>query len=230
MVVTLLLFLPLYYILLTNQKFLKLGFKVIRFQAGLILTLIGVFPHIKYCGDLPKGAFIICPNHTSYLDILLLYRVFPEYFIFIGKRELGTDRFFSVFFKKMNILVNRASGMDGMRALNRAGEELKKGINVVIFPEGTIPDNAPDLMPFKNGPFKLAIKEKWPIVPVTFINVYKLLQIGAFLRRRGKPGMAHITVNRYIETNDLSGKDFEALRDKVYQVIDKTIKEHYVNR
>ncbi|MEQ8324781.1 MAG: lysophospholipid acyltransferase family protein [Vicingaceae bacterium] len=230
LLLSLIVFYPAYLLLLNNQAWLKVGFKLIRFHSLLILTLIGVRPRIKFESELPKEAFIICPNHTSYLDILLLFRVFPDYFIFIGKRELETDRLFSIFFRKMNILVNRDSAIDGMRALSRAGEHLKSGVSVVIFPEGTIPDHAPDLMPFKNGPFKLAIKEEIPIVPVSFINVYKLLQIGAFLRRRGKPGIAHVTVNKAINTKGLKAGDFVDLRDSVAQVIERTIKQHYADR
>jgi 1-acyl-sn-glycerol-3-phosphate acyltransferase len=127
----------------------------------------------------------------------------------------------------MNILVKRDSAMDGMRALSRAAQEMHKGSRVVIFPEGTIPDQAPELMPFKNGPFKLAIKEKLPIVPVTFLNVFKLLQIGAFLRRRGKPGLARVVVNETIYTDTMDPGDFITLRDRVYDKINQTIKAHY---
>jgi 1-acyl-sn-glycerol-3-phosphate acyltransferase len=228
--ITLLLFYPIYILLLTSDKLLNTGFKLIRLHSKIILVLIGVRARIKWEGKLPEPPFIICPNHTSYLDIILLYRVFPEYFIFIGKRELETDRLFSIFFKKMNILVKRDSAVDGMRALNKAADEMKKGTSVVIFPEGTIPNNAPDLMPFKSGPFLLAIREEIPIVPITFINVFKLLQIGAFLRRRGKPGLARIVVNEVVETKGLTKKDLIPLRDKVYGVIDNTIKEHYLHR
>lgn len=228
--ITLLFFYPLYAILLRFDATLKIGFRLIRFHAWLILTLIGVYTRIKIEGELPEPPYIICPNHTSYLDILLLYRVFSDYFIFIGKRELETDRLFGIFFRKMNILVKRDSGMDGMRAIARSSEEMKQGVNVVIFPEGTIPDHAPDLMPFKSGPFKLALKDNIPIVPVTFINVFKLLQIGAFLRRRGKPGMARIVVNRPVYPAEFSKDDFIPLRDAVFEVIDRTIKTHYANR
>ena len=229
LLLTLLLFYPVYILLLQNEKTFKAGFRVIRFHSALILTLIGIRPRVKFEGALPKGGFIICPNHTSYLDILLLYRVFSDYFIFIGKRELETDRTFSIFFKKMNILVKRDSAMDGMRALNRAAHEMAKGTSVVIFPEGTIPEHAPALSPFKNGPFKLAIKEQLPIVPVTFINVYKLLQIGAFLKRRGKPGNAHIVVNKAVYTEGLSQSDVITLRDAVFNTIESTIRANTGN-
>ena len=227
LLLTLLLFYPAYMLLLHDDKGLKVGFRLIRFHSGVILTLMGVRPRVKFEGKLPEGPFIICPNHTSYLDILLLYRTFSDYFIFIGKRELETDRIFSIFFRKMNILVKRDNAMDGMRALGKAAEEMRKGSRVVIFPEGTIPDHAPELSEFKNGPFKLAIKEKLPVVPVTFINVYKLLQIGAFLKRRGKPGVAHIVVNECIYTDKMQATEFVTLRDRVYSVIDTTIKEQY---
>ena len=230
LVVSLLLFYPFYLLLLNREQSLGKGFKLIRFHSWLILCLIGVRIRVKYDAPLPDRPFIICPNHTSYLDILLLYRIFPKYFIFIGKRELETDRMFSIFFRKMNILVNRDSAIDGMRALNKAGEKIKEGMSVVIFPEGTIPTHAPDLMPFKNGPFKLAIREQIPIVPVSFINVYKLLQIGAFLKRRGKPGIAHVRVNKAIFTEGLKAVEYVNLREEVAGVIDRSIVEHYANR
>lgn len=230
LIVTLILFYPLYLYFLSGGKRLKSGFSLIRFHSAVILFLIGVWPHIKYEDGLPEGPFIICPNHTSYLDILLLYRAFKHYFIFIGKRELETDRIFGIFFRRMNILVKRDSAMDGMRALNRAAEEMKKGTSVVIFPEGTIPEHAPDLMPFKSGPFRLAIREQVPIVPVTFLNVFKLLQIGAFLRRRGKPGLARVVVNKAVSTSGLGDGDLISLRDRVYDKIDQTIKGHYAVR
>lgn len=194
-----------------------------RWQAGFILFMIGIWPRKIMQGELPEGPFIICPNHTSYIDILLLYRIFPRYFVFMGKQELATVPVFNIFFKKMNILVDRNSRMGSVRALWQAGKELDKKRSVVIFPEGTIPYSVPKMKAFKNGPFRLAIEKQLPIVPVTFINNYKLLQIGAFFKQNGRPGIARVVINKAVPTEGMKENDLLTLRNTVYQEIDETI-------
>ena len=195
-----------------------------RFHAWFILTFAGIFPTIiresKVKIDAP---YIICPNHTSYLDILLLYLIFPKYFIFMGKQELGSVPIFNIFFKKMNILVDRKSVTGSVRALGRASEEVDKGRKVVIFPEGTIPPSAPKMKPFKNGPFKLAIEKQIPIVPVTFINNWKFLQDGAFFKRNGRPGRPKMIVHEPIQTKGLSETDLVNLKKQVHSTIQNTL-------
>ena len=54
-------------------------------------------------------------------------------------------------------------------------KQLKAGINMVIFPEGTRSKGAP-VGEFKAGSFKLATKSKAPIVPVTIDGTYKVME------------------------------------------------------
>jgi 1-acyl-sn-glycerol-3-phosphate acyltransferase len=211
---------PIYFILLNDEKFFGLGFKVMRFQARIVLFLVGIWPRIEQLeATLPNGPFIICPNHTSYLDILLLYRLFPKYFIFMGKQELGQVPVFNIFFKKMNILVDRKSVTGSVRALGESGKAVDKGHRVVIFPEGTIPHNAPEMRNFKNGPFKLAISKALPIVPVTFVNNYVFLQDGAFFKRNGRPGRPKVVIHPAVKTTGMTEADLVSLRNTVHDII-----------
>jgi 1-acyl-sn-glycerol-3-phosphate acyltransferase len=221
---------PIYFVLLNNEKYFKAGFQLMRFQACLVMGLVGIFPKVeRKLANLPEGPFIICPNHTSYLDILLLYYIFSDYFIFMGKQELGAVPVFNIFFKKMNILVDRKSVTGAVRALGEAGRAVDKGHRVVIFPEGTIPHNAPEMRNFKHGPFKLAIKKQLPIVPVTFVNNYRFLQDGAFFKRNGRPGCPKVVVHQPVTTNGLTESDLVSLRDKVHNIIKQPLDEHKSN-
>ena len=77
---------PAYLVLLLNEKYFLQGFKLTRFQARLILFLVGVRKEVH--GSIPNDretTYIICPNHSSYLDILVLYAALPNFFIFLGK-------------------------------------------------------------------------------------------------------------------------------------------------
>jgi len=63
--------------------------------------------------------------------------------------------------------VDRSKIKDAYSAFITAGERLKMGINMCIFPEGGIPKNDILLKKLKNGPFRLAIEQKINIVPIT---------------------------------------------------------------
>src|SRR5699024_9316671 len=89
-VITLLLFYPLYFVWLQNEKYFHKGFQLLRLQAKIILFMNGIRKEVY--GQIPDDkniSYIICPNHTSYVDIFMLYAVFPNYFVFLGKKELG---------------------------------------------------------------------------------------------------------------------------------------------
>src|SRR5690554_3028427 len=116
--ISLLLLYPIYFVWLQNEKYFKKGFSLIRKQAKFILFCVGI--RLKVIGSIPDDkdiSYIICPNHSSYLDILILYAVFPSYFIFLGKKELGRVPVFNIFFKKMNILVDRKNAKEAYKSI-----------------------------------------------------------------------------------------------------------------
>src|SRR5690606_24074212 len=113
---------PASYILLTNEKYFPKGFSIIRLHAKLILFLSGIRRKVIFKYELPPPPYIICSNHSSYLDIFLTYAIIPDYFVSMGKNELGSVPLFNIFFKKLNILVDRKNVKTAHKALLRAGE------------------------------------------------------------------------------------------------------------
>lgn len=216
---TVLVLYPFFLVLLLNEKYFKIGHQFVRFQANLILFLVGI--RRKTHGKLPKDGrtYVICSNHSSYLDILLLYGTFPEYLIFLGKKELGKVPLFNIYFKKMNILVDRGNSKAAHEAIRKAVLEMNKGRSVVIFPEGTIPKTAPKMKPFKNGAFKVAFENKIPILPVTFPNNYSLLQDKWTMDAKCGPGVANIYFHEVLEPDSKEYMDLITLREKTREVI-----------
>ena len=198
-----------------------------RIQAKLLLILAGVKVSLKRMPKLdPNKTYVITPNHTSYLDILMLYVVVPNFFIIMGKNELGSVPLFNIFFKEMNILVDRKSRISGKQAMDRAAEEINKGNSIALFPEGTIPHNNPKLKPFKNGAFKLAIEQQVEVLPITFLTNYKLLEDKAFLKSKGRPGIARIIIDDPIPTKGMTEEDLVPLRQKVFDVINNRVQDY----
>jgi 1-acyl-sn-glycerol-3-phosphate acyltransferase len=141
----------------------------------------------------------------------------------MGKKELEKVPLFNIFFKDMNILVDRKSNTGSHRAFMRAGQEIENGSSVIIFPEGTISRDAPKLKPFKNGAFRLAIDKQVEIVPITFIHAWKRLQDMPFLQGKAGPGKVKIVVHAPIPTIGLTEANQDELKQKVRNCIDLTL-------
>jgi 1-acyl-sn-glycerol-3-phosphate acyltransferase len=218
---------PVFYILLSKKKWYPKAFSLMRFWARWIVLVPGIKVSIITeisSGDHPPVA-IYCANHVSYLDIVLSYIVVPQYFVFMGKQEIQKAPLFNIFFRDMNILVDRQSRVGSHKAYLRASDDLRRGISVFLFPEGTISSKG-KLLSFKNGAFKLAIDNQVPVVPVTYLNNWKLLQNGGFLKSYGKPGVARVIVHKPVPTTGMTEKDLVNLRSQVYHTIEAALKEH----
>lgn len=207
---------PLFYWALKTGR-IDFAFRLKRFWARIISLFSLVIPKIIYTGkkyNLPKPCVVVA-NHTSYLDICYSPFYIDHTAIYMGKAELLKAPLFGIFFKYMDIPVNRKSVTDAHRAFTRAGEEIGKGRSMVIYPEGTI-SNEGKLKPFKNGAFKLAIDKQVPIVPVVNVNNWRYLQNGGFFKSNGRPGFPVIVVGDPIETKGLTVNDLEAVKEKVF--------------
>lgn len=170
--------------------------------------------------------YIICPNHTSTLDATAMSVLVKENFAFMGKEELLTKQVTGFFFRTLDIPVNRDSKISAFRAFKKAEGYLKKGINVIIFAEGKIPDDYPPILhPFKNGPFRLAIEQNIPIIPVTIYNTWqKLWDDGK--KFGSNPGVCDIFVHNPIDTTALTIEDTEKLKEQVYNIIKNQLTTH----
>jgi 1-acyl-sn-glycerol-3-phosphate acyltransferase len=219
-VLGLLILYPLFYLFLSRKKWFPIAFKLKKFWARWILLVPGLFVRIqrKVPTDKLPQPCIYCSNHVSYLDIVVSYILLPNYFVFMGKQELNKAPLFRIFFRDMNILVDRKSTMSSHRAFLRAANELKKGHGVFLYPEGTISSGG-KLRGFKNGAFKLAIEQQVPIVPITFLNNWQLLQNGGFFKAHGRPGISRIILHEPISTTGMTEDDLVSLRSKVHQII-----------
>lgn len=211
---------PFFFILLSREAWFPLAMKLKRFWAHLLLHDVGIFYSIQQEVELDKNqSYVFCPNHSSYLDIVVSYIAIPNYFHFVGKAELKKVPLFKIFFKKMDITIDRKNIRNAHKSMQRAEEDLKKGISIAIFPEGTIPENAPAMGRFKNGPFKLAIDTQTPIVPITYLNNFKILPDGRKGKKGGRPGISRVKIHAPIATLGMTDADIEELKCRVFEAI-----------
>ncbi len=143
----------------------------------------------------------------------------------MAKAELLKAPLFKIFFKGLDIPVNRKSKMDAHKSLQKSRDAIDMGRSMVIYPEGTISENG-ILMPFKNGAFKLAIDKQVPIVPIVNLNNWMLLQNGGYFKSNGCFGIAKVVILEPIPTIGLTDDNLVDLRDQVFKLINQTL-QHY---
>lgn len=142
----------------------------------------------------------------------------------MGKQELEDGLVTGLFFRTVDIPVNRDSKMSSFRAFKKASERLQEGISLIIFPEGRISDHyPPQLCPFKNGPFRLAIELKIPVIPVSSANTWQILW-DTGIKHGSRPGISKFKVHKPIETAHLSIDDADVLRDEVFEIMNNDLK------
>lgn len=174
--------------------------------------------------------YIICANHTSNLDITAIILLLKRNYVFFGKEELLHNFVTGIYFRTIDIPVNRESKISAFRAFKKAEEKLKEGKSVVIFPEGMISNHYPPvLQPFKNGPFRLAIEQGVQILPITICNNWNLMWDDG--KRYGtRPGICDIAVHAPIDTKKLTADDADDLKNKVFEIINNKLESHQLDK
>jgi 1-acyl-sn-glycerol-3-phosphate acyltransferase len=188
-----------------------------RYWSKLTLFFSFIYPSIEWEEKLDKkGHYIFCPNHASTLDIPLILAVLPMPLQYMGKAEIAKIPLFGYFYKNNTVVVDRGNRRDSYDAFLKAGDKLKKGINMCIFPEGGIPKADVFLKKFKNGSFRLAIEQDIKTIPITIADNKRIFPQEYF---KGRPGIVRIKIHKPIAPNSLVEKSIENLNTSVYNTI-----------
>src|SRR5690606_5691855 len=100
---------PVFRYLLAKESRFPTAFRFIKGFARLWLWGCGIFIRVKGRENIIRDKpFIICSNHSSFIDPATLYSIFPQHFVFTGKQEIEKWPLFHIFYTSgMNILVDR---------------------------------------------------------------------------------------------------------------------------
>lgn len=164
-----------------------------------------------------KPVFLVVANHSSYLDIISISCQVPLDLNFMAKNELAKIPLFGIFFRTIDIAVNRASSMQSGKAYLRAKNQLfQKTRSLAIFPEGGIKKTIPNMAPFKKGPFQMAIECGVPILPVVLPDNYVR---GPGDKFYGTPGKMRTIILEPIDTQNWKIEQADQLKDIVFQLL-----------
>jgi 1-acyl-sn-glycerol-3-phosphate acyltransferase len=172
-----------------------------------------------------KG-FLILFNHSSLVDIPVLYGYFPRSFRFGAKVELFKIPFFGKAMQLCGVLpIDRGNRSKVMKVYDEAIARVEKGEAFALAPEGTRMKMV-ELGKFKRGPFEFAINAQMDIMPVVLAGAYDMLPRHGFLLGAGKwRNKVVMQILPRVPTVGLSLEQSQELVDKVRGQMDPVFRQ-----
>jgi 1-acyl-sn-glycerol-3-phosphate acyltransferase len=193
---------------------------VARTGVRLALGLSGVRVrkiHPEYATEHSTAVFVC--NHVSNIDPPALFMVLPRIAVIL-KRELRRIPLLGYVMELGGfIYVDRQARGSRREALERAVATLESGISLLVFPEGTRSRDG-RLLPFRPGPFSIAIESRKPIVPVTVHGARELMPKGKGTIR---PGTITLRFHPPVLTGGLTPADRAELMERVRAVMEQAV-------
>jgi len=170
------------------------------------------------------GTYIFMSNHVSNLDPPILIPLIPRRTSVMVKKELFTYPILGRAMRMGSLVpVDRGNRDAGIEAVKAAKEVIGQGLNMTIYVEGKRSFDG-KLLPFKKGPFYLAMECGVPVVPVTIAGTHYAMPKKRFAIR---PGTVKVIFHKPIEPKDFGSR--ECLMENVRAAIDSGLPEQYQN-
>jgi 1-acyl-sn-glycerol-3-phosphate acyltransferase len=197
----------------------NLIYKLCMLWADIWFVLIGIYVKRIYEAPHDKSKqYIFVSNHISYLDPPVLVKAFRQPVRALGKMEMAKIPVFGFIYSKAIVMVDRSSAEQRAASLRILRSIIKKGISVMVFPEGTFNTTHKPLKEFYDGAFRLAIETQTPVKPVLFLDAYNRLcyETGLLMT----PGRCRIVYLPEIPVAGLTLSDLPILKRKVYDLME----------
>jgi 1-acyl-sn-glycerol-3-phosphate acyltransferase len=166
--------------------------------------------------------YIFMSNHVSNLDPPILIPLIPRRTSVMVKKELFTYPILGRAMRMGSLVpVDRGHRDAGIEAVKAAKEVIGQGLNMTIYVEGKRSFDG-KLLPFKKGPFYLAMECGVPVVPVTIAGTHYAMPKKRFAIR---PGTVKVIFHEPIEPKDFGSR--ECLMEKVRAAIDSGLPGQY---
>ncbi len=200
---------------ISSLRIVQGAFRLILWESGVRLTLIG-FEHV------PKDETVLyVGNHCSYFDVLLTYCRCPGLTGYVAKDSMEKIPLLSTWMKRLYCLfLNRTDLRAGLKTILAGIDQMKRGISMCIFPEGTRSKTG-EMLPFKEGSLKMAEKTGCAIIPMAITNSAEIFE-NHFPKIR--PAHVILEYGKPIYPNALSKEERKFLgaytRDAIQEMLD----------
>jgi 1-acyl-sn-glycerol-3-phosphate acyltransferase len=198
-------------------------YRLCHIWADFFLFMTGIFHRNIY--EVPHDRskqYVFVFNHISYADIpVLLKTIRWQHIRVLGKAEMAKVPVFGYIYKSAAVMVERGDPEKRSKSVQQLKSVLKKGISIVIAPEGTFNMTHKPLKEFYDGAFKIAIETQTPIKPVLFLDTYDRMHYETIFSI--KPGRSRSVYLAEVPVEGLTLDNVEFLKEKVYKLMEEKL-------
>jgi putative phosphoserine phosphatase/1-acylglycerol-3-phosphate O-acyltransferase len=161
-------------------------------------------------------------NHRNNFDAFIVVRLVEQKFTGVAKKEMANNPITIALGKLADVaFVDRADSNSAVASLKGVQEAAKKGLSILIAPEGSRLDTTDDVGPFKKGAFRMAMAAEVPIVPIVIRNAETIAHTkGNSLH----PGTVDVTVLAPISVADWTLDDLDERIEEVRGLFRDTLR------
>ena len=191
-------------------------YHICRFWARAATFCWGIFHKNSYeAPHDPSKPVVLVFNHISYMDIPVLLLSFNKQPIrVLAKAEMSKIPIFGYIYSAATVMVDRGNSEKRAQSVKTLKAILRKGISVVIAPEGTFNMTGKPLKEFYDGAFRIAIETQTAIKPVLFLDTYDRLNYKSIFSLT--PGRSRSVFLEEIDVTGYTLDNVAALKQKVY--------------
>lgn len=192
--------------------------RTFRFGARILIAL-NPFWRVRVEGQIPERdfhPFVVVANHESLADIILIGWL-PWDMKWLSKSSIFRVPFLGLMMRMAgDVSVHRGNASSRAQSYGALKRWLDRGASVMVFPEGTR-SRTPEMLPFRNGAFRLAIETGLPVLPLAVHGTRTAIRKGSM-----KFGNANVVVKvlEPVSTAGLVKSDVGALRQRVRSEIE----------
>ncbi|MDO4296442.1 MAG: lysophospholipid acyltransferase family protein [bacterium] len=208
-----------------------LSLRTVQRVFRLILRMAGTKVTVRGLENIPTDeAVLFVGNHRSYFDILVGYTTVPTRMGFVAKKEMEKIPSLSQWMRNVHCLfLDRSNPKEGLKTILEGIKQVKGGISVWIFPEGTRnrSESELDMLPFKEGSLKIAEKSGCLVIPVAMTGTADI-----FEKQTPRIKKSHVIVEygKPIRLKELGGNDKKFAGAYVQNVIREMLRAQLEER
>lgn len=198
-------------------------YRICMVWADAWFALVGI--RHRNLGSLPRAGetYVFVANHCSWLDAALVPKVFRTPLRPLAKADTAKVPLFGFIYRRAAVTVDRSSPEARRRSVNRLKAVLRKGVSILVFPEGTFNEGHELLGPFYDGAFRIAIETGTALKPVLLLDAQARMPYGKNFPLN--PGRSRAVFLEAIPVEGLSTGDVPVLHEKTRERMMAALRE-----
>jgi len=203
-------------------------YRLCMLWADIWFFLVFIYHRNYYEQPLEKGKqYIFTGNHIAYIDSAMLVKTIRRPIRALGRIELSNTPVFGFLYRSVVVIVDRSDPAHRAKSVKNLKSIIRKGISIIILPEGTFNLTGRPLKNFYDGAFRVAIETQTPIKPFLLLDAYDRMHYRHLFTLT--PGKSRAIFLEEVPVDGLTMDDLPELKQKVFNLMESKLVAYHAS-